>query len=90
MPPAADKLPKHPVYPDAPSSDAAVVAPSDATPLTFVTKALFVGGAGNVAVIMQGGAAVTFTGVLAGQILPIRVSQVKATGTTATNIVALW
>jgi hypothetical protein len=71
-------------------TDAAAVTPSDGTDLTFVSKKLFVGGAGNLVVITAAGNTVTFTGVAAGTILPIRVSRVKATGTTATNIVAMY
>jgi len=73
-----------------PSTHAAAVTPDDDNDLTYVTRGLFVGGAGNVAVITMGGDTVTFTGVVAGSILPIRVNRVKATGTTATDIMALW
>lgn len=68
---------------------AVAVTKSDSTILT-PTQALFVGGAGNVAVVTVGGETVTFTGVIAGSILPVRVVQVLATGTTATNIAAIW
>lgn len=63
---------------------------SDAT--TFVpTRALYVGGYGDVAVTMMGdGGTVTFTAVPAGTVLPIRVTQLLSTGTTATSVVALW
>jgi hypothetical protein len=74
----------------APSAQAAVVTPDNDNDLTYVTRGLFVGGAGNIAVVMLGGQAVTFTGVVAGSVLPIRVTRVKFTGTTATNINALW
>lgn len=74
----------------APASSAAVVTPNNSTDLTYVTRALFVGGAGNIVVTMVDGVDCTFTGVAAGSVLPIRVSRVKATSTTATNIVALW
>lgn len=68
---------------------AAAVTPSDATILP-VTRAIYVGGAGNLAVTMaEDGNAVTFVGVLAGMVYPLQVTQVLATGTTATNIVAL-
>lgn len=90
MPAAVDLFPKHPDDKAAPSSNAAAVTPSDSADLTYVTRELFVGGAGNVAVIMAGGQTVTLTGVLAGSVLPIRVSRVKNTGTTAANITALW
>jgi len=33
---------------------------------------------------------VTFKAVPAGTLLPIRVARIKATLTTATNLVALW
>jgi hypothetical protein len=73
-----------------PASNAVAVTPSDGTDLTYTSRALFVGGAGNVAVIMAGGQTVTFTGVTAGALLPIRVSRVLSTGTTATTITAVW
>jgi hypothetical protein len=74
----------------APARNAAAVTPSDSAPLAYVTKKLWVGGAGNLAVIMANGETVTYTSVPAGTYLPIRVSQVKATGTSASNIVAEW
>jgi hypothetical protein len=55
-----------------------------------VTRALHIGGAGAVAVITVSGETVTLTGLLAGVVYPIAVARVKSTGTTATNIVALW
>lgn len=73
-----------------PGSNAAAVTPNDSTDLTYTTRALFVGGAGNIAVTMAGGQSVTFTGVTAGALLPIRVTRVLSTGTTATTITALW
>jgi hypothetical protein len=72
----------------APPRSAVTVAPSDSSPLAYVTKGLWVGGAGNVAVITASGTEVTYVNVPAGTHLRIRVSQVMATGTTATNIVA--
>lgn len=72
-----------------PASGGSAVTPSDSTVLADV-RALYVGGAGNVAVIFKGGtSAVTLTGVTAGSILPIRVTKVMSTNTTATSIVAL-
>lgn len=71
-------------------TSATAVTPSDSTTL-LRGQGLWVGGAGNIAVVMAGDGrtAVTFTGVPAGVFLPIAVVQVKATGTTATNIVIL-
>jgi hypothetical protein len=72
-----------------PATHAALVSPNDGVDLEYTSRALYVGGAGAVAVTMLGGDAVTFSGVLAGTILPIRVTRVKSTGTTATLILAL-
>lgn len=73
-----------------PFANAAAVTPSDSADLADVTQALYVGGAGALAVVMQGGQTVTFSAVPVGTVLDIRVSRVKATGTTATLIIALW
>ena len=51
---------------------------------------LYIGGTGNVTVITKGGERVTFNGVPAGTTLPIEVRRLRATGTTATLINALW
>lgn len=72
-----------------PARNAAAVTKSDSTVIAQ-TDGLYIGGAGDVAVTMKGGGSVTFIGVTAGQILPIMVTQVLSTGTTATNIVALY
>ncbi len=54
-------------------------------------KALYVGGAGDVAVIMRDGpvAGSIFSAVPAGTFMPIEVTKVLSTGTTATLILAL-
>lgn len=70
---------------------AAAVTPSDATTFDSPTRALWVGVAGTVVVRMAADSAnVTFSGVQAGQILPLRVDRVLSTNTTASGIVALW
>ena len=74
----------------APASSSAAVTPSDSTDLGNVTRWLYVGGLGSLVCIMADGTTATFAAVPAGTLLPIRVSRVKATGTTATDIVASW
>mgnify|MGYP000367202920 CR=1 FL=1 len=76
---------------------AAAVTPSNTADIPYVGGGdinwpcvLFIGGAGNLRVLTAGGDDVTFTGVLAGSFLPVQVTRVYSTGTTATNIVALW
>lgn len=69
---------------------AAAVTPSDTTIINC--RAIYVGGAGNVAVKCTSGAtAVTFTAPPVGTILPININggQIMATNTTATLLVAL-
>lgn len=75
---------------DTPAEKAIAVTPSDGADLATVSRALYVGVAGNVAVILSGdSAAVTFVGVAAGSVLPLRVKRVMSTNTTANSIVAL-
>jgi hypothetical protein len=69
-------------------SRAAAVTPSDTTEI--YASALYIGGAGNVAVVTEGGDTVVFSGVQAGSMLVLRIKQVRSTSTTATNIVRLW
>lgn len=69
-------------------SRAAAVTPSDSA--ETYGSALYVGGAGNVVLVTEGGDTVTFTGVQGGSTLVLRFKQVRATSTTATNLVRLW
>lgn len=74
-----------------PAWTAVAVTPADSDLATMPTRGLYVGAAGNVAVVMAGGgSAVTFVGVPAGTFLPLRVDRVNSTNTTATSIVALY
>jgi hypothetical protein len=74
---------------DGPASNAAAVTPNDSADLTTATRALWVVVEGDVTVDLIGGqTAVTFKNVQG--LLPVRVTRVDATGTTATDIVALW
>lgn len=75
---------------DYPARNAVVVTPADGSDLANVTRALFIGGAGNLNVDTADGDTVLFTGIPAGFLLPLAVKRVRSTSTTATNIVALW
>lgn len=50
---------------------------------------LYIGGSGDLKVQTVGGDNVTFIGVTGGQFIPVNVMKVR-TGTTASNILALW
>lgn len=75
------------------------VTPSDTTDLSLsggnfnntASGALpFIGTAGNIKVTMLGGQTVTFLNIADGTFLPIQVTRIWATGTTATDILALF
>jgi hypothetical protein len=69
--------------------DAQVVGPSDTTPLAVPCIALWVGTAGALKVTTVSGTTVTIPAVPAGE-FRLQVSQVFATGTSASNILALY
>lgn len=71
-----------------PARLAVAVTPSDVTNLSNPTRALYIGGTGNLSVEMYGGGTAVFSSVPVG-ILPIQVTRVNSTNTTATNILAL-
>lgn len=72
-----------------PSPQFMAVVPSDGSDLPAASRAIYIGGAGDLRVMSIAGDTVTFVGVPAGSVLPIRCSRVLSTGTTATNLVAL-
>jgi hypothetical protein len=65
------------------------ITPSDTADLLRVTDGIWVGGAGNVAAVMQNNTVPTTLVVPAGAWLPIVARRINATGTTATGLVAL-
>lgn len=74
-----------------PAKQAAAVTPHDTNNLSPPARSLYVGGGGNVVAILVGDtASVTFSNVPDGTILPISVSRVLSTSTTATSILALY
>lgn len=74
-----------------PDYDGYAVTPTDSTDLgNGPTRGLFVTGAGNVNVTLVSGATAVLTSVPANTLIPIQVSQVQNTSTTATGIFALY
>lgn len=70
---------------------AAAVTPSNTADLPQPAYALYVGGAGNITLDTVGGqTSVLFTAVPVGTVLALAVKRVRATGTTATALVALY
>ncbi len=74
---------------ESPASRAETVTPSDSSDLAHVTRAVYVGGTGDLAVIMKDGGTATFKNVIGGTMVAIRTSRVLSAGTTASHIVAL-
>jgi hypothetical protein len=68
----------------------AAVTPANGTDLSYLTRALWIGVGGNVAITGKNGSSATFANVPSGTLLPVRAYRVLSTGTTATNIVAIW
>lgn len=58
--------------------------------LARCSRAIWVGGAGNLDVTFRGGTRVTLVGVTAGAQLPIQVTKIWDLATTATDIVAWY
>ena len=75
-------------YMGQPAQDAAPITPSDSVSLTVPARAIYVGTAGDVTLVTQAGNTVLFPAVQQG-VLPVAAKQVKATGTTASGLVAL-
>ena len=74
----------------APARAPFAVTPHDTNELATIPKALYIGTGGNVVLRGVGGAAdVTFKNVANGQTLDVRAQYVRATGTTAADIVGL-
>lgn len=75
----------------APATRAAAVVPHDANALGEIPKALYVGTGGTLVVRgVGGGADVSFKKVPDGALIPLRAQFVRATGTTAADILALY
>lgn len=72
-----------------PAREAVAVTPDDVTDLADPTRAVFVGGSGDLSVRMISGQTVTFSNIQGGVIYPLRVDRVLATGTTATGLLGL-
>ncbi len=75
---------------ESPAREAMSVTPNDAVDITHTSRAIYVGVSGDITVHMADETtAVVFKSVPAG-ILPVRVDRILATGTSASDLVALW
>ena len=76
---------------ESPARSAAAITPSDGADLTETTRAIYIGGNGDITVDMDGdGVGILFQNVVSGTILPLRITKVYLTGTSATSLIALY
>lgn len=85
-----DQFKDFPITLTSPATSAILVTPSDATVLTSISRAIYVGQTGDISVEMQSGQITTFQNVQGGSILALRTLKIRQTGTTATGIIAMW
>lgn len=77
--------PTFPMFP----GGATTITPSDSTNLP-TPSIIYIGGAGAVKVTTAQGDDVTFSGLQSGQVIPVQVIRVWATGLTATNLLRIY
>lgn len=73
-----------------PAKNGFLISPDDNANLKFMTRMIWVGGAGRVAVLLLGGDIVALDAVPAGTMLHICAVKVFATGTSATLLWGLY
>ena len=73
-----------------PINSAFAITPDDDVDLIYITRGIYVGVSGDLKVDVKSGDTVTFVGLAAGMIHPIRVKRVYENGTDATSIVGVY
>lgn len=74
----------------APAMDCFAINPDDSADISQATKAIYVGTGGDIVLrAIDSTSDVTFRNVIGGSILDVRVRAIRATGTTAADIVGL-
>lgn len=86
---ATDRFALRSAAPEGPAEVAFAISPHATDELAEVTRAIYVGTGGDLALIDSAGNAVTFRAVPAGSVLPVRARAVRITGTTAADLVGL-
>ena len=72
-----------------PATHAFPITASDSANFADATRAIYCGLGGDIVAIMLSGAIITLPNVQAGTLLPLRVTRIAATGTTAGGLVGL-
>ena len=74
----------------APAQRGFAITPSDGADLAAETRGLWVGASGDLVLVLASGDEVTLVGAVGGSVLPLRIKRIKATGTSATQLVGLY
>ena len=74
---------------ESPASNAIAIPDSTTTTLDVVSRAVYVGGDGDLHCLTQAGQNITFASVVAGTVLPIRITVVYS-DSTATSLISLY
>jgi len=85
----SDRFASHAPSLTGPASGGFAIVPNDNLDIAEITRALYVGVGGELVVTMASGQTLTFAFVPDASLLPLRVSRIHASGTTAENIVGL-
>lgn len=68
------------------ATDGFAITPHDSTNLTNLARGVYVGGAGNVALVTPSDTVLTFVAI-AGGFIPFAAKRINSTGTTATGLI---
>ncbi|MEM9031327.1 MAG: hypothetical protein AAGB18_01680 [Pseudomonadota bacterium] len=72
-----------------PATAGETIVPDDANDLAHVTRGIYVGASGSIALTLVSGDEVLLNDAQSGVIYPLRVARVKATGTSAAGLIGL-
>lgn len=77
--------------PSSPAEGCFAITPDDNSELPFVTKGIYIGNGGELAlVLLNNDSPVTFRNLVGGTILDVRAKAVLAAGSTATDCIGLY
>jgi hypothetical protein len=84
-----DRYASHAAGLESPAARGFAITPSDGASLPETTRAIYVGTAGDLTVVLASGDQLSFLNLPSATVLPIRAIAVKASGTTATALLGL-
>jgi hypothetical protein len=75
---------------NSPGSHHAAITPSDTVNMTNHCRGIYVGVAGNIAILSVNDELETYIAASAGSVIPIQAKRVNLTDTTASSLIAMW